>query len=57
MWVRFIADHCFTPTEDRRVSILYKRGWIGSVRKQCADEAIALKRAVRTSAPRRKAAA
>lgn len=53
MWVKFLHNHCFTPAEDTRVSILYKAGWAGNVRKACAEEAMRIGRAVRTSAPRR----
>lgn len=51
-WVRFTAAHNFTPAEDRRVSILYQPGEQPiSVRKDCADEAVRLGRAVRVRAP------
>jgi hypothetical protein len=53
-WVRFTAEHNWTPPEERRVSILYQPSEIAiSVRKDCADEAVRLKRAVRVKAPRR----
>lgn len=53
-WVRFTSEHCWTPPEERRVSILYKPSEAAqNVRKHCADEAVRLGRAVRTVAPKR----
>lgn len=53
MWVKFVADHNFTPKEDPRVSIFYRAGMVENVRRQCAEEAIALGRAKRASPVRR----
>lgn len=39
--VRFLTDYIFTPAEDRRISVKYRAGWSGAVRRQCADGAIA----------------
>ena len=41
MWVRFIATYIYTPEEDRRASVAYPAGYVGNVRRQCADKAIA----------------
>lgn len=52
MWVHFLEDFIFTPDEDRRCSVKYRAGYIGIVRQQCAEKAIAAGKAVKT-APRR----
>jgi len=52
MWVHFLEAYIFTPDEDRRGSVKYKAGYIGNVRQQCAEKAIAAGKAVRTT-PRR----
>lgn len=57
MWVRFTADHNFTPKEDNRVSIFYRAGMVENVRRPCADEAIALGRAQRCAKPQTEAGA
>lgn len=40
-YVHFSDDFTFTPDEDRRTSVKYRAGWSGTVRRQCADKAIA----------------
>jgi hypothetical protein len=42
--VRFLADHDYRPT--RRVTIAYKAGFVGTVKRDCADQAVALGKAV-----------
>jgi hypothetical protein len=42
--VRFIADHDYRPT--RRVTVAYKAGYSGTVKRDCADQAVALGKAV-----------
>jgi len=43
--VKFTDEFNYTPSEDRRVSILYKAGiTYSNVRKEAADQAVALKR-------------
>jgi hypothetical protein len=51
-WLRFTADHCWTPPDERRVSKLFKAGTVEMVRKCCADEAIRLGRAEMTVRPK-----
>jgi hypothetical protein len=53
-WVLFTEQHCWTPPEERRVSILFKPTGVPIlVRKHCADEAVRLGRAKRVAAPKR----
>jgi hypothetical protein len=40
-YVRFLDDYTFTPDEDRRVSVKYRKGWAGTVRQQCRNKAVA----------------
>lgn len=51
--VVFTADFDFTPKEDRRATIAYPEGWQGSVRADCANEAIAAGKAKKVAAPKR----
>lgn len=55
MWVRFLADHDYRPAGDWRTTIAYKAGMRCSVTRECAEQAGAKARAVRT--PTRAAAA
>lgn len=51
----FLADHIFTPAEDRRISTKYLAGkTYGNVRRAAADQAIALGKAVEVPTPRRR---
>lgn len=50
-WVRFDAAFDFTPKEDRRVTLSYPAGWSGSVREDCAAQAVKLGLAERIPAP------
>lgn len=40
-FVLFTDDYIFTPDEDRRSSVKYRKGWAGPVRQQCRAKAIA----------------
>jgi hypothetical protein len=42
--VRFLADYDYKPTPSRTVA--YKAGWSGTVKRECADRAVALGKAV-----------
>ncbi|MDP9788723.1 hypothetical protein [Agrobacterium tumefaciens] len=44
--VRFTDDFDYRPPVFG-VTIAYKAGWSGSVKKECADQAVAQKKAVR----------
>jgi hypothetical protein len=41
MKVRFIANFDYTPSLERRVTIAYRAGWRGTVKRECAERAIA----------------
>ncbi len=49
--MRFDRSYIFTPDEDRRTSVKYKAGWVGTVRRQCADKAVAAGAAVLLDPP------
>lgn len=57
MWLRFLADHSYTPPEEHRMSIAYKRGCSYSVKQAWGQAMIECGVAVRIATPRRKAAA
>lgn len=57
MWLRFLADHSYTPPEERRMSVAYKQGCAYSVKQAWAEAMIARGVATRIPTPRRKAAA
>ncbi len=44
--VRFVADFDYRPPVFG-VTIAYRAGWSGPVKKECADQAVAQKKAVR----------
>lgn len=46
MWVRFTADFDWKPL--RQVTIAYRKGQVVNVRHACAEEAIAVGKAVAT---------
>ncbi len=50
--VRFTDDFNYRPPVFG-VTIAYKAGWSGSVKKECADQAVAQKKAVRIKPPPR----
>lgn len=50
--VRFIADFDYRPPVFG-VTLAYKAGWSGPVKKECADQAVAQKKAVRIKPPPR----
>jgi len=50
--VRFTADFDYRPPVFG-VTIAYKAGWSGSVKQECAEQAIAQKKAVRIKSPPR----
>lgn len=54
--VLFTEAFDFTPKEDRRVTLSFKAGHQGAVRKDCADQAIAAGKAKKVPAPSRKKA-
>ncbi|RYE57626.1 MAG: hypothetical protein EOP20_07140 [Hyphomicrobiales bacterium] len=56
MHVRFTANFDYTPSEDRRSTIAYKKGFEGSVRRECGEAAIAEKKAEEIVAPAREEA-
>lgn len=51
-WLRFTEPFTFTPDEDRRVSVKYPAGYVGLVRRQCADKALAAGKAKLTVKPK-----
>lgn len=57
MWLRFLADHSFTPPEEHRMSIAYKQGCAYSVKRAWAEVMVERGVAARIATPRRKAAA
>ena len=55
MRVEFTDNYIFTPPENRRSSVAYKKGWSGTVRQVCGELAIAAGKAKKLPAARRKA--
>lgn len=56
MWVRFTHPFDFSPAARKgMVTIAYKAGMRRNVTTECADAAIAVGKAHRTTAPRREA--
>ncbi|PSJ64503.1 hypothetical protein [Kumtagia ephedrae] len=54
MWVRFTADHDFSPAARKGLfTLAYKVGTVANVTRECAEQALRLGRAVRTAAPRK----
>lgn len=53
MWVKFLRDHDYTPSEDGRATTAYKAGMQLSVRQECGLAAIAAGEAEEIKAPRR----
>lgn len=51
MHVRFLKTFPFTPTEDRRATVVYKAKWTGTVRRQCGEKAVRLGYAVEVPLP------
>ena len=49
--VLFTDDFDYRPT--RSITIAYKSGWSGAVKKDCADKAIAANKAVNVPTPPR----
>lgn len=45
-WVRFVRDFTYVPSLRRSVSIAYKPGMVLFVKRECAEQAILLGRAV-----------
>lgn len=45
--VRFLADYDYRPKQG--ITIAYKAGWAGLVRKECADRAVVLGKAERVT--------
>lgn len=50
-WVRFLADFDFRPPEKPRCHVAYKTGMVQLVRRVCAEEALAIGRAVEVERP------
>ena len=46
MWVRFVSTYDFKPPEQRNVTIRYRPGNVGSVRRCCGNQAISMGLAV-----------
>lgn len=44
--VEFTDDYDYSPTEGPRSLIAYKRGYIGTVRRECCDRAVAAGKAI-----------
>lgn len=44
--VEFTDDFDYRPTLARRSLVAYKRGWRGTVRRECADQAVAAGKAI-----------
>jgi len=44
--VEFTADFDYRPTHPTRSLVAYKRGYIGTVRRECADQAVAQGKAI-----------
>lgn len=42
MRVRFSQDFDYTPSKERRVTIAYKAGWEGTVKREAGEAAVAL---------------
>lgn len=56
MRVRFLSNHDFRPPERKgRVTIAYKAGWEGTVRRCCGEPAVEMGKAVPLPAPMREA--
>jgi hypothetical protein len=54
MWVRFVADFDFSPSALKGLStVAYKAGMEKNVTRECADEALAAKKAVRIAPQKR----
>ncbi len=51
MWVRFLADHDFSPAaRGGRVTIAYRAGQVVNVTRECGEAAVAAGRAVTCAA-------
>lgn len=55
MWVKFIGEYVFTPPENKRVRVVYKKGTKMLVRRVCAIGAIAAGKAYLIPRPERQA--
>lgn len=54
MWVRFTADHDFSPAaRGGRVTIAYRVGQVVNVTRECGAAAILAGRAVKCTAPQK----
>lgn len=51
--VRFTEDFDYRVPGLAAVTIAYRAGWAGSVKKDCADKAVSANKAVRIKAPPR----
>ena len=52
MRVRFTKDFDYTPSGERRVTIAYKAGWEGTIKREAAEAAIAAGRAKEIAPPK-----
>lgn len=50
MKVRFVRAFDYTPSLRRQVSIAYKAGWSGTVKRECGEAAVAAGAAVEINA-------
>lgn len=51
--VRFTGAYTYTPSTARSTAIKYRAGWVGPVRRECADAAVAAGVAVKVKTPPR----
>lgn len=56
MRVRFVRDRNWTPPEERRISVAYKSGWEGPIKRAWGDQMVADGDCVEIPTPPRKAA-